>query len=329
LAFQLLKLNHRTYVQQEPKLQTIANPDPRSFLQITSRAICGSPSDVLIQLKLAGQPVSQRWLVESTGYCTKTIRTALRRLLEFGLVECMGRCAWQLTHKAIQFWRGLLEQAEQIEIAAAPVDCPAALPGAAPAHQTQERSDTTFQDAPDEETRDALALLAQVFCRASPAHQRRAMLSEYTYPELLAFAARHGPLMLGTRFAVDELIEKHNRTSPNRVDSGAYKLLYFIGVVDPMRINLCRMPHCSGAYVRAQIAKALFRCDSSPGMLIHCINSGEDPPNFNPGTGHLKICECDTCRDYAYRCCWFCKSHPCTCPQEEFDDEELLLSTAN
>jgi hypothetical protein len=326
-------------------LQTIANPNPRSFLQITSRAICGSPSDVLIQLKLAGQPVSQRWLVESTGYCTKTIRTALRRLLEFGLVECIGRCAWQLTHKALQFWLGLLDHStpltdalEQVEIAAAPathsdVD-PAALPGAAPDQETQQESDsdwtdseTTYPDAPDEETQDALALLAQVFSRASPAHQRRAMLSEYNYPELLAFAARHGPLILGTRFEVDELIEQHNRTSPTRVDPGAYKLLYFIGVVDPMRINLCRMPHCSGAYVRAQIAKSLFRRDSSPGMLIHCINSGEDPPQFNPGTGHLKACECDTCRDYAYRCCWFCKSHPCTCEQEEFEDEEVAVSS--
>jgi hypothetical protein len=307
-------------------LQTIANPDPRSFLQITSRAICGSPSDVLIQLKLAGQPVSQRWLVESTGYCTKTIRTALRRLLEFGLVECMGRFAWQLTHKAIQFWLGLLDHPaplappddvlEQIEIAAAdadPVACPAALPGAALDHETQESSDMPCQEEPDEETQAALALLEQVFSRASPAHQRWAILSEYSYPELLAFAARHGPLVLGTRFQVDELIEQHNRASPNRVDPGAYKLLYFIGVVDPMRIKLCHMPHCSSSYVRAQIAKALFRRDSSPGMLIHCINSGEDPPLLNPGTGHLKACQCDTCRDYAYRCCWFCKSYPCEC----------------
>jgi hypothetical protein len=307
-------------------LQTIANPDPRSFLQITSRAICGSPSDVLIQLKLAGQPVSQRWLVESTGYCTKTIRTALRRLLEFGLVECLGCCAWQLTHKALQFWLGLLDHStspadalEQVEIAAAPVAHAGVDPVAcaAPDQVTQESSDPEYQDAPDEETQDALALLAQVFSRASPAHQRRAALSEYTYPELLAFAARHGPLILGTRFEVDELIEQHNRTSPTRVDPGAYKLLYFIGVVDPMRINLCRLPHCTGAYVRAQIAKSLFRADSSPGMLIHCINSGEDPPQLNLGTGHLKVCECDTCRDYAYRCCWFCKSHPCECEEEE------------
>jgi hypothetical protein len=165
-------------------LQTTAQSQT-SFLQITSRAICGSPSDVLIQLKLAEQPVSQRWLVERTGYCTKTIRTALRRLLDFGLVECIGRCAWQLTHKALQFWLGLLDHSTpptvdlppsdahpQIEIAAAhgahsgvdPAPCPAPDPCAAPNHETQQESDsewtaseTTYQDAPDEETQDALA----------------------------------------------------------------------------------------------------------------------------------------------------------------------------
>ncbi len=75
------------------------NHSPTAYL----RELKGAPLSTLLALRIAGQPVGERWLCAATGYSQNPVRDALIHLGECGLAQRNGRTeSWQATEEARQ-----------------------------------------------------------------------------------------------------------------------------------------------------------------------------------------------------------------------------------
>lgn len=62
----------------------------------TLRAVRGTPLTILLYLFVRGTTATQTWLVATTGYSPKTVRTALNSLHALGMVEHPAPHIWRL-----------------------------------------------------------------------------------------------------------------------------------------------------------------------------------------------------------------------------------------